>query len=490
MANSLATELRNLQLKKTSHKKDKSACYEVGSPATGHSRIEQLVPSDHEANKSIEDSKINWVFVEEVPGYMKCTIVCCDIFEAPQMLVCCGRNICKKCIDRYLQRIAALTDQKPSCPHCRKEDFQLINNTALELAICQLKVQCIYRDNSCGWIGALKDGKLHLKECDFFPINCPNRCGCEMFQRNKLSDHLSKCTLQLMSCSFHDVGCSEVLLRDTVETHAVDSIHQHLLFMARQNALAASECRSILDVNHLNCDATLSESTDIIHSQKNFLQRLQSTIVSLEGRLHEIQQKIKPIRYELAKWPISIFKKREEQAMSIVAILRTTMSDIRSLPWPKATGISCPPVTFTVDKIKKRMITNDEWLSPPFYTHVRGYKMCLSVHPKGYGIAQGKSVSVAVHFLMGEFDDYLQWPFPGGVLTITAISSNMLVYGKSVNLKVIGDDTLQIRSKQTDSVISDAFRRYMFIDHRRELHHFLHNDSFKIKLDHIQCLSH
>ena len=202
-----------------------------------------------------------------------------------------------------------------------------------------------------------------------------------------------------------------------------------------------------------------------------------------------MQQKVNLIKNELAQWPVSIFKKQEGHAMNTVAISRAIMSDIQSQPCPKATGISCPPITFSVDKIKRRMIINDEWLSPPFYTHVRGYKMCLSIHPKGYGIAHGKAVSVAVRFLIGEFDDCLQWPYPGGVFTITAVSSDAFIINKSVNLKVIGHETLQIRSRQTDSVISDAFRRYMFIDHCRELHHFLHNDSLKIKIDNIQCLT-
>ena len=270
---SLATQVRDL--KKTFLEEKEIACCEDTSPATGQNRIEQPSPSDHEVNKTIKEPEINWKFVEEIPSYMKCDIVCCGIFESPQMLVCCGRNICKKCIERYLKRIAAFSaDQKPTCPHCRKEDFQLINNTALELAISQLKVYCIYGDNGCGWMGALKDGMLHLKECDFVPTNCPNKCGCEIFQRNQLSEHLSKCTHEVMCCSFRDVGCSEIFLRETVRKHEVDSIHRHLLLIARRNALTGSECRSILEVNQSSCYASLSECSDIICAQRNLLQRL------------------------------------------------------------------------------------------------------------------------------------------------------------------------------------------------------------------------
>ena len=44
----------------------------------------------------LEDSKINWSFLREVPDYMKCN-VCFNIFVDPQLLPCCGRNIFVLC---------------------------------------------------------------------------------------------------------------------------------------------------------------------------------------------------------------------------------------------------------------------------------------------------------------------------------------------------------------------------------------------------------
>ena len=63
-------------------------------------------------------------------------------------------------------------------------------------------------------------------------------------------------------------------------------------------------------------------------------------------------------------------------------------------------------------------------------------------------------MSVAIRFLMGEFDDYLRWPFPGGIFTITAVSSNTLICDKTINLNVTGNNTLQIRSRQRENVLS------------------------------------
>ena len=51
-----------------------------------------------------------------------------------------------------------------------------------------------------------------------------------------------------------------------------------------------------------------------------------------------------------------------------------TLQEVKALPVPKPIRISCtPPVTFTIDKFRKRMAVDDTWLSPPFYTHSEGY---------------------------------------------------------------------------------------------------------------------
>ena len=49
--------------------------------------------------------------------------------------------------------------------------------------------------------------------------------------------------------------------------------------------------------------------------------------------------------------------------------------------------------------------------------------MCISVQPNGYANARKKYVSAGIHFLMGEYDDHLMWPFPGAIITLTVIAS-------------------------------------------------------------------
>ena len=123
----------------------------------------QAEPKSSSTSCKESETDDQWIFLDTVPDFMKCKI-CSSVFESPQLLSCCGTNICKKCMDRHLQRLAMLADQPPSCPFCRSTDFKLINNTALEQTINQLKVQCCYQHKGCGWTGALGEMEIFISE--------------------------------------------------------------------------------------------------------------------------------------------------------------------------------------------------------------------------------------------------------------------------------------------------------------------------------------
>ena len=65
--------------------------------------------------------------------------------------------------------------------------------------------------------------------------------------------------------------------------------------------------------------------------------------------------------------------------------------------------------------------SQEEWHSPPFYLHPRGYKMCIRVDANGYSNGKGTHVSVFVFFMRGKNDDNLSWPFRGEV-TVTLLN--------------------------------------------------------------------
>ena len=70
---------------------------------------------------------------------------------------------------------------------------------------------------------------------------------------------------------------------------------------------------------------------------------------------------------------------------------------------------------FTVTEFSKRKQFNNKYYSPPFYSHHRGYKMCLKMYANDTDDGKGTHLSLFACIMEGEHDDYLVWPFMGKV---------------------------------------------------------------------------
>ncbi len=70
------------------------------------------------------------------------------------------------------------------------------------------------------------------------------------------------------------------------------------------------------------------------------------------------------------------------------------------------------PIEFTMTDFERHKRDNDRWLSPSFYSHTGGYRLCIAVFANGHW---GTDLGVYVHVLRGEFDDSLMWPLRGSV---------------------------------------------------------------------------
>ena len=77
--------------------------------------------------------------------------------------------------------------------------------------------------------------------------------------------------------------------------------------------------------------------------------------------------------------------------------------------------VAVAPIEFTLSDFEQQKNQDSVWISPAFYTHQRGYRMCLRVHPNGKGNGQGTHVSIYTCLMRGPFDGGLKWPFRGDV---------------------------------------------------------------------------
>ena len=71
------------------------------------------------------------------------------------------------------------------------------------------------------------------------------------------------------------------------------------------------------------------------------------------------------------------------------------------------------PVTIMMTEYKDKKDNTIEWFSDPFYTHNKGYKICLCVDAGGNDTVKGTHLSVFLCLMKGPHDDELTWPLKG-----------------------------------------------------------------------------
>lgn len=49
--------------------------------------------------------------------------------------------------------------------------------------------------------------------------------------------------------------------------------------------------------------------------------------------------------------------------------------------------------------------------SPPFYTNLNGYKLCMGIHLNGVHDGVGRHIALFVYMMQGDYDSILKWPF-------------------------------------------------------------------------------
>lgn len=68
-----------------------------------------------------------------------------------------------------------------------------------------------------------------------------------------------------------------------------------------------------------------------------------------------------------------------------------------------------PPVDVKVEQVQEFISRRKHCYSPSFYSHNKGYQMCLKIDPSN------GCLSLYIHLMRGGYDDHLPWPFRGTV---------------------------------------------------------------------------
>ena len=342
-------------------------------------------------------------FVEKPPkAFQSDCPVCLLVLQEPFQVTCCRYAFCRLCIERIKK------DNKP-CPCCNFEDFDKFEDKRLKRSLYEFKMYCINKQQGCKWEGELRELDNHLLNsnpgqqkqldgCQFMQINCLH-CA-EVFLRSDIQFHQeTACLKRPFSCEYcnefdsthEDVTinhwslcgcfpvlcsneCGETIERQNLESHVADHCPETII-----------DC----DFEYAGCDVKLPRRDMPTHIKERAVEHL-----SLHAKNYK-----------------AVVDKLKEENKQLKLVINQLNRDLR------LQQICTPvcPADFTINDFEQHKIDNNKWYFP-FYTHPKGYKMCLTVTANSFGECEGTHTAVGIRLMKGEFDDQLKWPLRGNFI--------------------------------------------------------------------------
>ena len=333
-------------------------------------------------------------FVEQPPGEFYCLVTRKLLLE-PFQTSCCGNHLTEEAVQQ-IQR-----DQKP-CPHCNLSLRQTFFDKSFKRRVENLQVHCSEKGTGCSWKGELGSLDQHLNDgavagdCRYVEVACPNLCDGRVLRRDLEGHMANDCPKRQFTCKHcayeatyqeiskdHWPKCSKYPLECPNDCGERDIERQDLPNHMEVCPLQIIDC----EFDYAGCKEKVQRQEMQSHVESSVKAHLQ--IVARHAQLQET---------------------RIEQLEKKIGVL-TAEFNLRST----ALEVFIPPPIFTMANFEQHKMDNDQWFSLPFYSHIGGYKMCISVFANGSEAGKGTHVSVFLHIMRGEYDDTLKWPFHGEV---------------------------------------------------------------------------
>lgn len=255
------------------------------------------------------------------------------------------------------------------------------------------KTQCLKRPFTCEYCKKKSTYDVvtesHYAECKKYPVDCPNKCREEPFERQELDDHTKNtCPLTQIKCPLECAGCKEQISRQDVPEHIKDTA-KHLPLLATafvhietENVVLRFDVQDLKKVN----EELKKENQDL----KSKVQGLTKDVQYLKKETGRLATNVRDFSSAAEKKFFSTLDLLSEETRELKQVMQGFPIDFR---------VDYPAYKIAVDL-------------PSFYALKRGYRFRITVFPKG-DTGMNKHVAIYVYQMEGAHDEHLNWPCQG-----------------------------------------------------------------------------
>ena len=362
----------------------------------------------------------------------------------PHLNVCCGHTFCKSCLDAT-KKVAIL---KNTCPMCRSKDFTSVPNKQAHRAIRSLNVLCDNKSKGCLWQGELSAMEDHLRKtgtsqfngCQFQDLECTNNCG-KTIQRQYFVDHVENdCPCRRVQCEHCDMsGKYEFITGD--HKSKCKSLPQpcpnacgadNMLLEEREEHSKICPLEIITCVYHkVGCTESFARKDQIQHEKNNMQNHLLLAKELLTEYKKNFQVELSKVETFTQTKISDLQSQLQKKKQQLTGILSIWSFNIHAQAARLSLGNQTSPVIIKLPEFTHKKDSKLDWFSDPFFAD--SYKLCLRVYADGCGNCKGTHLSVFFCIMKGPNDNQLSWPLRG-IFTVQLLNqlSNTGHYSKKV----------------------------------------------------------
>lgn len=437
--------------------------------------------SDAESTQQQVIQGYDYEFVPPLDGKYECAI--CLMCQKDPIQTTCGHRFCRACIITWISNKSSRCPED----NCRLTEQDIFPDNFAKREIANLKAKCPNSKNGCVAVVDLRSMEEHQRHCEYEMISCPNGCPVAILQQdiaehvnkeclhrliecslcnahfhlNQQQGHFETCPMvsipcrncgenlprqdhqkhlrfdcpkAVIYCPFLDIGCDVLIHPEVIQEHLVSHIHKHLHLLTSAHTRLQNIVANMPGSQDISADAAQSSvkaTRDVLENLS--LQQNQQDIPKIgterkvsasDSHLKELFQryiKLEQLNRE-QELKCCTLSQRLAEVETEAAFLREKISSFEGrfcngvYVW-RVQGISELVAQASHSGSGQSRLLH----SPGFYTGAFGYKVCLRLNITVRQTAY--FFSLFIHFMQGDYDDTLEWPFKGQI-TLALIESS------------------------------------------------------------------